>query len=189
MLSDQSMTVQHVWPYRNSPPKRSLGKPSLSNVPLLDIVNGDSDYTGTWHYAIITHVLFLTCVKHRVCCFAGNWSQSSEDETELEPLELVWAKCRGYPSYPALVSCLYSPSSPLSCQDFLAQRSPLLCLVQIIDPEMPEEGLLLNGIPIPVPPKDVLRLGEQRQEETNDRLYLVLFFDNKRTWWVSQILN
>uniref|UniRef100_A0A3B3TW67 Bromodomain and PHD finger containing 3 n=1 Tax=Poecilia latipinna TaxID=48699 RepID=A0A3B3TW67_9TELE len=118
----------------NSPPKRSLGKPSLSNVPLLDIVNGDSDYTG-------------------------NGSQSEEDETELEPLELVWAKCRGYPSYPAL----------------------------IIDPEMPEEGLLLNGIPIPVPPKDVLRLGEQRQEETNDRLYLVLFFDNKRTWqWLPR---
>uniref|UniRef100_A0A3Q2DLP7 Bromodomain and PHD finger containing, 3b n=1 Tax=Cyprinodon variegatus TaxID=28743 RepID=A0A3Q2DLP7_CYPVA len=113
----------------NSPPKRSLGKPSLSKVPLPDIVNGDSDYIG-------------------------NGSQSSEDETELEPLDLVWAKCRGYPSYPALV----------------------------IDPEMPEEGLLLNGIPIPVPPKDVLRLGEQRQEETNERLYLVLFFDNKRTW-------
>lgn len=35
--------------------------------------------------------------------FAGNGSQMSEDETELEPLELVWAKCRGYPSYPALV--------------------------------------------------------------------------------------
>ncbi|KAM4737689.1 bromodomain and PHD finger-containing protein 3 [Anableps anableps] len=118
----------------NSPPKRSLGKPSLSKVPLLDRVNGDSDYTG-------------------------NGSQSSEDESELEPLDLVWAKCRGYPSYPAL----------------------------IIDPEIPEEGLLLNGIPIPVPPKDVLRLGEQRQEETNERLYLVLFFDNKRTWqWLPR---
>lgn len=56
------------------------------------------------------------------------------------------------------------------------------CLFQIIDPEMPEEGLLHNGVPIPVPPKDVLHLGEQRQEETNERLYLVLFFDNKRTW-------
>ncbi|KAK2897928.1 bromodomain and PHD finger-containing protein 3 isoform X1 [Channa argus] len=118
----------------SSPPKRSLGKPALSKVPFLDIVNGDSDYTG-------------------------NSSQLSEDETELEPLDLVWAKCRGYPSYPAL----------------------------IIDPEMPEEGLLHNGVPIPVPPKDVLRLGEQRQEETNERLYLVLFFDNKRTWqWLPR---
>ncbi|XP_035512548.1 bromodomain and PHD finger-containing protein 3 isoform X2 [Morone saxatilis] len=116
------------------PPKRSLGKPALSKVPFLEIVNGDSDYTG-------------------------NGSQMSEDETELEPLELVWAKCRGYPSYPAL----------------------------IIDPEMPEEGLLHNGVPIPVPPKDVLHLGEQRQEETNEKLYLVLFFDNKRTWqWLPR---
>lgn len=55
-------------------------------------------------------------------------------------------------------------------------------MFQIINPDMPEEGLLHNGVPIPVPPKDVLHLGEQRQEETNERLYLVLFFDNKRTW-------
>ncbi|CAJ1055349.1 bromodomain and PHD finger-containing protein 3 isoform X1 [Xyrichtys novacula] len=118
----------------SSPPKRSLGKPALSKVPFLDIINGDSDYTG-------------------------NGSQACEDDSELEPLELVWAKCRGYPSYPALV----------------------------IDPEMPEEGLLHNGVPIPVPPKEVLHLGEQRQEEMNERLYLVLFFDNKRTWqWLPR---
>ncbi|KAL0187104.1 hypothetical protein M9458_018774, partial [Cirrhinus mrigala] len=51
----------------------------------------------------------------------------------------------------------------------------------IIDPDMPQEGLLHNGVPIPVPPLDVLRLGEQRQEEAGEKLFLVLFFDNKRT--------
>lgn len=56
-------------------------------------------------------------------------------------------------------------------------------ILQIIDPDMPQEGLLHNGVPIPVPPLDVLRLGEQRQEEAGEKLYLVLFFDNKRTWW------
>lgn len=117
-----------------SPPKRSLGKPALSKVPLLEVVNGDTVYTG-------------------------NGSHTSDDEAELEPLDLVWAKSRGYPSYPAL----------------------------IIDPEMPEEGMLHNGVPIPVPPKEVLKLGEHRQEEMDQRLYLVLFFDNKRTWqWLPR---
>lgn len=117
-----------------SPPKKSRGKPALSKVPFLETVNGDSDYTGT-------DVL------------------SNGDTPEPEPLDLVWAKSRGYPSYPAL----------------------------IIDPDMPQDGLLHNGVPIPVPPLDVLRLGEQRQEEAGERLFLVLFFDNKRTWqWLSK---
>ncbi|KFV10098.1 Bromodomain and PHD finger-containing protein 3, partial [Pterocles gutturalis] len=119
------------------PPKRSRGKPALSRVPFLEGVNGDSDYSSSGRTLLM----------------------SFESQAELEPLELVWAKCRGYPSYPAL----------------------------IIDPKMPREGLLHNGVPIPVPPVDVLKLGEQRQTEAGEKLFLVLFFDNKRTWqWLPR---
>ncbi|NXP41453.1 BRPF3 protein, partial [Leiothrix lutea] len=119
------------------PPKQSRGKPALSRVPFLEGVNGDSDFSGSGRPLLM----------------------SFESQAELEPLELVWAKCRGYPSYPAL----------------------------IIDPKMPREGLLHNGVPIPVPPMDVLKLGEQRQTEAGEKLFLVLFFDNKRTWqWLPR---
>ncbi|XP_041712880.1 bromodomain and PHD finger-containing protein 3 [Coregonus clupeaformis] len=121
----------------SSPPKRSLGKPALSKVQFLDTVNGDADYTATGSSILMPF----------------------ENGAALESLDLVWAKCRGYPSYPAL----------------------------IIDPEMPKEGLLHNGVPIPVPPLDVLQLGEQRTEEAGEKLFLVLFFDNKRTWqWLPR---
>uniref|UniRef100_A0A3B5M9D0 PWWP domain-containing protein n=1 Tax=Xiphophorus couchianus TaxID=32473 RepID=A0A3B5M9D0_9TELE len=84
---------------------------------------------------------------------------SLDSETELSPLDLVWAKCRGYPSYPAM----------------------------IVDPDMPQEGLLHNGIPIPVPPGEVLKLGEWRHTDEGHKLFLVLFFDTKRTWqWLPQ---
>ncbi|KAJ8395121.1 hypothetical protein AAFF_G00035770 [Aldrovandia affinis] len=120
-----------------SPPKRGRGKPALSKVPFLDGVNGDLDYGVSGSNLLLTF----------------------ENGAELEPLDLVWAKCRGYPSYPAL----------------------------IIDPDMPQEGLFHNGIPIPVPPLDVLKLGEHRQEEAGEKLFLVLFFDNKRTWqWLPR---
>ncbi|GJQ78049.1 hypothetical protein Trydic_g2393 [Trypoxylus dichotomus] len=71
------------------------------------------------------------------------------EKLELKPLQLVWAKCRGYPWYPAL----------------------------IIDPSMPK-GFLHNGVPIPSPPPDVLALSSNYTEQ----VYLVLFFDAKRTW-------
>ncbi|XP_036622927.1 bromodomain and PHD finger-containing protein 3 isoform X4 [Trichosurus vulpecula] len=120
-----------------TPPKRSRGKPALSRVPFLEGVNGDSDYSSSGRSLLMP----------------------LEDNADLEPLELVWAKCRGYPSYPAL----------------------------IIDPKMPREGLLHNGVPIPVPPLDVLKLGEQKQVEAGEKLFLVLFFDNKRTWqWLPR---
>uniref|UniRef100_A0AAA9SSX0 Bromodomain and PHD finger containing 3 n=3 Tax=Bos TaxID=9903 RepID=A0AAA9SSX0_BOVIN len=120
-----------------TPPKRSRGKPALSRVPFLEGVNGDSDYNSSGRSLLMPF----------------------EDRGDLEPLELVWAKCRGYPSYPAL----------------------------IIDPKMPREGLLHNGVPIPVPPLDVLKLGEQKQAEAGEKLFLVLFFDNKRTWqWLPR---
>lgn len=66
-----------------------------------------------------------------------------------EPLQLVWAKCRGYPWYPAL----------------------------IIDPSIPK-GYVYNGVPLPTPPKDVLELRKDKTEP----VFLVLFFDAKRTW-------
>ena len=52
----------------------------------------------------------------------------------------------------------------------------------MVDPDMPREGLFHNGVPIPVPPLEVLQLGEGRQAESDDKLFLVLFFDTKRTW-------
>lgn len=61
------------------------------------------------------------------------------------------------------------------------QPPPARC-VQIIDPHMPRAGCQHNGVSIPTPPTDVLRIGEQMQYKAEEKLYLVLFFDNKRSW-------
>ncbi|XP_037837048.1 bromodomain-containing protein 1 isoform X3 [Kryptolebias marmoratus] len=98
----------------------------------------------------------------RIAAEVGNsniWMPASAATVVLEPLKLVWAKCSGYPSYPAL----------------------------IIDPHMPRVGCQHNGVSIPTPPMDVLRIGEQMQYKTGEKLFLVLFFDNKRSWqWLPR---
>lgn len=40
------------------------------------------------------------------------------------------------------------------------------------------KGFIYNGVPLPTPPTDVLALRKDKQEP----VFLVLFFDAKRTW-------
>jgi bromodomain and PHD finger-containing protein 1 len=53
----------------------------------------------------------------------------------------------------------------------------------IINPKMPRTGYLHNGVPIPVPPQEVLDMALTHESPH----YLILFFDSKRTWQWLQV--
>ncbi|KAL1502054.1 hypothetical protein ABEB36_007257 [Hypothenemus hampei] len=99
-----------------------------------------------------------TCYSHEPSEISSDEEEEEEEsdtggesgvDKDLQPLQLVWAKCRGYPWYPAL----------------------------IIDPNIPK-GFIHKGVPLPTPPQEVLDLSAKATEQ----VYLVLFFDAKRTW-------
>nr|XP_025040085.1 peregrin [Pelodiscus sinensis] len=141
-----------------TPSKQGRGKPSFSRVNFPEDSSEDTSGTENESYSVgagrgVGHSMVRKSIGR-----GPGWLSEDEDSS-LDALDLVWAKCRGYPSYPAL----------------------------IIDPKMPREGMFHHGVPIPVPPLEVLKLGEQMTQEAREHLYLVLFFDNKRTWqWLPR---
>ncbi|KAG8439877.1 hypothetical protein GDO86_005879 [Hymenochirus boettgeri] len=167
----------HVTPGRKVEPRRRCASESSisSNNSLLCNSSFSLPKCGKGKPALIRrHTIedrneLISCIENgnyakaaRIAAEVGQtnmWVSASSTASFLEPLKVVWAKCSGYPSYPAL----------------------------IIDPKMPRVGCHHNGVAIPVPPMDVLKTGEQMQTRAEEKLFLVLFFDNKRSWqWLPK---
>ncbi|XP_078484381.1 peregrin-like [Ciona intestinalis] len=144
---------------KNPSPKKkrshSLDDNIYNNQSDVASENSNDDPPGI----LITDPMDQPFQRQQSCISATEDDIDESDFPHIEPLDLVWAKCRGYPPYPAL----------------------------LIDPMMPRDGYSHNGVPIPVPPYDVLQVGNKRVGCEKHRLYLVLFFDTKRTWqWLPR---
>ncbi|XP_021114435.1 bromodomain-containing protein 1 isoform X7 [Heterocephalus glaber] len=159
-----------------APRRRCVSESSISsnNSPLCDS-SFSTPKCGRGKPALVRrHTLedrseLISCIENgnyakaaRIAAEVGQnsmWISTDAAASVLEPLKVVWAKCSGYPSYPAL----------------------------IIDPKMPRVPGHHNGVTIPAPPLDVLKVGEHMQTKSEERLFLVLFFDNKRSWqWLPK---
>uniref|UniRef100_A0A2I3G3S2 Bromodomain containing 1 n=1 Tax=Nomascus leucogenys TaxID=61853 RepID=A0A2I3G3S2_NOMLE len=136
-----------------SAPKCGRGKPALVRRHTLEDRSELISCIENGNYAKAARIL------PRPASVNSMWISTDAAASVLEPLKVVWAKCSGYPSYPAL----------------------------IIDPKMPRVPGHHNGVTIPAPPLDVLKIGEHMQTKSDEKLFLVLFFDNKRSWqWLPK---
>lgn len=88
-----------------------------------------------------------------------------------------WGWCS---SFKATLS--WSPGLPWGHSVITQVCDPYVVSWQIIDPKMPRVPGHHNGVTIPAPPLDVLKVGEHMQTKADEKLFLVLFFDNKRSW-------
>ncbi|OQR72691.1 bromodomain and PHD finger-containing protein 1, partial [Tropilaelaps mercedesae] len=131
----------------------------------------------------------------------GGLDEQKLYEIPLEPLDLVWAKCRGYPWYPALI---IDPDAATNDQGDTAD-SVLLLRPRDRDRQRerePRDGSHRPGgggaqsnqsQPQLLQPSSGAQQGgtqqlpQQQQQQQQNQLFLVLFFDAKRTWqWLPR---